>query len=111
MISWIQKYFQHHFRTVFGVMLALMIISLVGFYNASGGFGRGGGGTQRGSEPFFGLDLANPEDAQRIISDADISLRLQLKFDVPAENYAYIRQAALWLADQFHLPVPGKTEL
>ncbi|MEI6861987.1 MAG: hypothetical protein WCL04_07020, partial [Verrucomicrobiota bacterium] len=61
MITWIQKYFQKHFRTVFAVMLALMIISLIGFYNASGGVGRGERG--RKSQPFLGLDLSNPEDS------------------------------------------------
>jgi peptidyl-prolyl cis-trans isomerase D len=111
MISWIQKYFQHHFRTIFALMLALMIISLVGFYNAAGGLGRGNAGRSQASEPFFGLDLAKPEDAQLIGGDAETSLRLQLKGDVPVQTYAEMRQASLWLADQFNLPAPGKAEL
>ena len=36
MITWIQKYFQHHFRTIFGVLLALIIVSFVFITNTSG---------------------------------------------------------------------------
>ena len=37
MITWIQKYFQHHFRTVFAILLAGTIISFVFVYGASNG--------------------------------------------------------------------------
>ncbi len=111
MISWIQKYFQKHFRTVFAIMLALMIISLI-YYNASGGLGRGGTGRERGSAPFLGLDLANQEDVRRLLDDTGLSMTLRNGFSVPTDSRlqleAYGRHAALWLADQMHLPEANK---
>ena len=52
MISWIQKTFQHHFRTVFAVLLVLIIISFVVGINASGGFGQAE--RRHVDRPFFG---------------------------------------------------------
>ena len=40
MISWIQKYFQHHFRIIFAVLLAVTIISFIFTIGASPGIGR-----------------------------------------------------------------------
>jgi len=41
MISWIQRYFQHHFKTIFAVLLAVTIISFIFTIGASPGIGRG----------------------------------------------------------------------
>ena len=40
MISWIQKYFQHHFKTIFAVLLAVTIISFIFTIGAAPGIGQ-----------------------------------------------------------------------
>jgi len=39
MISWIQKYFQHHFRVIFAVLLGVVIIAFVFTIGAAPGIG------------------------------------------------------------------------
>ena len=39
MISWIQRYFQHHFRLIFAGMLLIMAVPLIWVFNASSGMG------------------------------------------------------------------------
>jgi peptidyl-prolyl cis-trans isomerase D len=123
MITWIQTYFQRHFRTIFVGLLAVVIITFILGVNATGTFGLGDG-RGRDSQPFFGLDLANPVDAKRLRADAELNLSLadqrlnayarmgipiQLG-DAQIEGYARSRHAALWLAEQLGVPQPGKTE-
>ncbi len=118
MISWIQKYFQRHFRTVFAVLLAITIISFILGINASGGFGRATPGGEHVSRPFYGLDLASADDNQQLIEAATISAHLQLglPFNIALppdrlQGFALQRHAALWLADQLHLPASTPAEL
>src|SRR5687768_8865816 len=40
MISWIQRYFQHHFKVIFAVLLGLIIISFVFTIGAAPGIGQ-----------------------------------------------------------------------
>ena len=42
MISWIQRSFQQHFRIIFGILLAVTIISFIFTIGASPGIGRAG---------------------------------------------------------------------
>ncbi len=123
MITWIQKYFQQHFRTIFAGLLFITIITFVLGINAAGGLGRPGS-RENPSQPFFGLDLANPADRKLLREDAMLNLELAdqrisayRRMGIPIQlgeaqidSYAYPRQAALWLADQFGLSAPGKTE-
>ena len=103
MITWIQKYFQRHFRTVFAVLLGLIIVSFVFITNTSGGFGRAdrGGLVDR---PFFSYNLSLQSDQQRLFGDAGLSASLrvgpygQLDSD-QVQNYAFQRAATLHLAD------------
>ncbi len=115
MITWVQKYLQKHFRTVFAIVLASTIISLVIAYNPSGGFGRGSGASPRASQRFFDLDLNSPEDQQRLVGDASVSRYLQVGYSLPQDeqliNFAEMRYAALHLADEFHLPAPTTEEI
>ena len=39
MISWIQKYFQHHFRVIFAVLRGVVIIAFVFTIGAAPGIG------------------------------------------------------------------------
>jgi peptidyl-prolyl cis-trans isomerase D len=114
MISWIQKYFQRHFRTIFAGLLVITIVTFILGINVTGGFGRATRG-EHARQPFFDLDLGTAADSQRLLNDAGLSQALQIGISLPADarlqNYAYLRHASVWLADQFHFPTPSKTEL
>ncbi len=113
MISWIQRYFQHHFKLVFAVLLFIMALPLVWVFNPSSGVGRG---DQRSVERrFFGYNLGSQEDQGRLIGDASLSAQLQAGYAAlegdQLQNYALQRAAALALADQLHVPVSSKQEV
>jgi peptidyl-prolyl cis-trans isomerase D len=109
MISWIQRYFQKHFRLVFAVILIAVAVPMVFIYSASGGTGgdRSGKLLERS---FFGYNLGNAEQTRRIFSDATWSIRLKAGYDAlqgdQVQQYALQRIAGLALADELHLPVP-----
>jgi peptidyl-prolyl cis-trans isomerase D len=114
MITWIQRYFAHHFKTIFAVLLAVTIISFIFTIGASPGIGRG---DRRVVERhFFGYNLGLQEDQQRLMGDAGLSANLQLGSFAGLEgeqiqSYAFQRAAALHLADQWHIPSPTPAEL
>ena len=112
MISWIQNTFQHHFKTVFAVMLGLIIISFVFTIGAAPGIGRADRtGLKR---EYFGYNLSSQEDQQRLIGDAGLSANLQVGYGLEAEqihNYAFQRIASLHLADELRLPAATLTEI
>ncbi len=113
MISWIQRNFQHHFRLVFGLILAITIVSFIVSYGPSGGLGRGQKVVVR---DFFGHKLDGAAPAAADFSDARISITLQLggPGGINADQmatYALQRVAALHIADQFRLPAPSPAEL
>ena len=112
MISWIQREFQHHFRTIFTVVLAATIISFVIAFNPSGGIGRAE--RTRVDRMYFGYNLGLPDDQARVFGDAALSIQLQSEY--PAEsteiqNYGFQRTAALHFANQFHLPAATSQEV
>jgi peptidyl-prolyl cis-trans isomerase D len=113
MISWIQRNFQHHFRTIFAVILAVMIISFIFTIGATPGIGRGENSTH--SQPFFGYNLASADDQHRLFGDAQISIYLHYGFPIrpgrELEQYAFERAATLGLADQLHIPAPSEDVL
>jgi len=113
MISWIQKYFQQHFRSVFAVLLVLTIISFVFTIGAAPGIGHG---ERRAIEkPFFGLNLASNEDQQRLMGDAGLSAYLmtggQGIDNEQLQQYALHRYATLHLANELRIPQPTPAEL
>lgn len=112
MISWIQTYFQKHFRAVFAVLLFLMIASLVAIYNPASGVGRA---SQRTLErPFFGHNLGNESEVNGLRGDAVRSAQLNGMFQAnepQLEQYMLFRTASLALADQLHLPSPTEKEV
>jgi peptidyl-prolyl cis-trans isomerase D len=114
MISWIQKYFQHHFRTIFAVLLAVIIISFVFTIGASPGIGSG----ERRviDRQFFGYNLSLAGDQQRLMGDAGLSASLQVGSSAglgaeQIQNYAFQRAATLHFADQWHIPAPTTAEI
>src|SRR5262245_56385946 len=76
MISWIQKYFQHHFKTVFAILLAVTIVSFIMTIGAAPGIGRAD--RRAIDRNFFGYNLNRADDQHRLGGDASISADLQL---------------------------------
>jgi len=112
MISWIQKYFQHHFKTIFAILLAVTIISFIFTIGASPGIGRA---DRRVTErQVFGYNLASQDDQARLFGDASLSAELQFGYSpesAEVQSYAYQRAASLALADELHTPAPSKQEI
>ena len=113
MISWIQRSFQHHFRTIFAVLLAVTIISFIFTIGASPGIGRAGPKTY--SQLFFGHDLGKQGAGDNLRWDAAFSIQLQTGYmstdSSQTQEYALQRTAALALADQLKIPAPTRDDL
>lgn len=114
MISWIQRYFQHHFRTIFAVMLIIMVVPLIWVFNPSSGMS--GRDRRTIDRPFFGYNLNLLDDQQRIMGDAGLSANLQLGAmggldSEQIQNYAFQRAASLYLADEWHIPASTDAEI
>ena len=115
MISWIQKYFQHHFKVIFGVLLGVVIVAFVFTIGAAPGIGNA---DRQGvvDRPFFDYNLSMQSDQQRLMGDAGLSASLRLgafaQLDgEQVQNYAFQRAATLHLADQWHIPTPTAAEI
>lgn len=115
MISWIQRTFQQHFRSIFAVLLAVIIISFVFTIGAAPGIGDA---QKRGlvDRFFFGYNLSLQRDQEKLMGDASLSASLRVGFmaGLSAEqiqNYAFQRAAALHLADQWHIPAASREEI
>jgi peptidyl-prolyl cis-trans isomerase D len=117
MISWIQRSFQHHFKYIFAVILGATIISFVVTIGAQGGIGRAD--RTVATRDFFGHNLGSPSaptpEYQQIVNNGRLSAELQLGTasldDEQLSSYALQRVAALYFADQLHLPAATPTEM
>jgi peptidyl-prolyl cis-trans isomerase D len=114
MISWIQRYFQHHFKVIFAVLLGGIIISFVFTIGAAPGIGN----PERAMVDrfFFGYNLSLQSDQQKLMGDAGLSANLRMGGfgNLEAEqiqNYAFQRAATLHLADQWHIPAATPAEI
>jgi len=114
MITWIQRYFQHHFKTIFAVLLAVTIVSFIFTIGASPGIGRGD--RQFVERHFFDYNLSLPEGQARLFGDAQLSASLSIGSlsgldQEQLQGYAFQRAAALHLADEWHLPAGTASEI
>jgi peptidyl-prolyl cis-trans isomerase D len=114
MISWIQRYFQHHFRVIFGVLLAVVIISFIFTIGAAPGIGRAD--RQMVDRHFFDYNLSLQSDQQRLMGDAGLSANLRVGAfgnldNEQIQNYAFQRAGTLHLADQWHIPPATSAEI
>jgi len=116
MISWIQRSFQHHFRTIFSVLLAVTIISFIMTIGASPGIGRSGPKALR--QRFFGHDLVNQGASSQLFGDASLSLQTQFGLSelsgvssAQLQQFGLERIASLALADQLRIPAPTQEQL
>jgi peptidyl-prolyl cis-trans isomerase D len=108
MISWIQKYFQRHFKLVFFVILIAVGLPMVVIYSQSSGIGHGEGRVRE--QPFFNVNLANQEQARRVMTEGELSGYLRAGYAAlqggQLQEYSLQRVAGLALADKLHLPTP-----
>ncbi|MFZ5493870.1 MAG: hypothetical protein ACOZE5_00850 [Verrucomicrobiota bacterium] len=106
MISWIQRYFQHHFKLVFLIVLIAIGLPMIFIYSQSSGLGQGD--VRVREQKFFNVNLANPEQAQRIARDGELSAYLRAGYPAlqggQLQQYALQRVAGLALAEELHLP-------
>lgn len=103
MISWIQKYFQHHFRVIFAVLLAVTIISFIFTIGAAPGIGRAE--RTASNRPFFGHNLAAENEMAIVQRDTQFSSILHQQNSDPM-----FRLGALSIADELHIPAPTEAE-
>ena len=115
MISWIQRYFQHHFRIVFALVLLATIISFIIAFGPGSSVGRGIQERAPVERRFFGYNLGSQEDEARLFGDANLSATLVTGYssldNADLQNYALQRAAALSVADQLHLPAATNQEI
>ncbi len=113
MISWIQTSLQRHFRVVFFVLLAVLIVSFVFTIGTAPGIGSGDRQIQ--ARTYFDLNLSSPDDQEKLYRDANLSIALQAGFqnipEAQMQEFALERYAALYLADQLNLPGPNQEEI
>jgi peptidyl-prolyl cis-trans isomerase D len=113
MISWIQKYFQKHFRLVFFAVLIAVGLPMVVIYSQSSGIGQGS--TKVRHQPFFHVNLANQEQARRVMSDGELSGYLRAGYPAlqggQLQQYALQRVAGIALANELHLPNPAPEQV
>jgi len=104
MISWIQKYFQHHFRTIFAILLVGIIIAFVFTIGAAPGIGQAD--RKAAARPFFGHNLASENEMSTISRETQLSSILHQENSNPL-----FRLTALHLVEQLHQPGPTESEL
>jgi peptidyl-prolyl cis-trans isomerase D len=111
MISWIQKYFQKHIKLVMAAMLLVVGLPMVFIYSQSSGLGSGD--VRVREQRFFGVNLANQEQAQRVFLDGQLSAQLRLDYQAMQniQGYSLQRVAGLALADELKLPVPTDEQI
>src|ERR1700691_1733041 len=112
MISWIQRTFQHHFKIIFGIILAVTVLSFIFTIGSTPGIGRAD--HREVTKDFFGHNLASQEEQTKIGEDARLSATLRYGGGIGADQiefYALQRVAALHLADEMRIPPTGPEEL
>ncbi|MBA4137952.1 MAG: hypothetical protein C0518_11595 [Opitutus sp.] len=112
MISWIQNSFQRHFRIMFAVLLAVVIVSFVFTIGAAPGIGQAGHKVLQ--QDFFGYNLGNEQDARAIFRDGNFSAQLKGAFQASGpqlQQYSLSRIAGLSLAKDLGIPAPTEKEL
>lgn len=112
MISWIQTYFQKHFKLVFALLLIAVIVPFVFVIGATPGIGRAE--RKRLEQPFFGHNLGNETEASRLFRDAQFSAQLRGAFQATGpqlQQFALNRIAGLALADELALPEPTEKQV
>ena len=114
MITWVQRYFQSHFKIIFAVLLGIIIISFVFTIGAAPGIGQAD--RQVVDRYFFDYNLSLQSDQQRLMGDAGLSANLRMggfgNLDSDQiQNYAFQRAATLHLAEEWNIPDATPAEI
>lgn len=113
MITTLQNFFLKHNKWLFGGLLVVIIVTFVLTIGPQSFFGSSGP-QQRQSLKYYGYDLSSPADQRAMGFTAEISAILHPELRLRREqlmDYAYLRVAALGLADQLGIPNPDKDSL
>ena len=113
MISWIQITFEKHTKVFLAFLLIVITIPFVFTIGAAPGIGRGERTITK--REFFGYNIVNPGEKQRLFTDAQISLELRPDAARAAgvrnlERFSYLRTAGLALADRYRFPQPTEAQ-
>lgn len=113
MISWIQVTFEKHTKVFLAFLLIVITIPFVFTIGAAPGIGRGERTITK--RDFFGYNLVNPGTQQRLIRDARLCMELRPEAIYTSgvrsiDEFAYMRTAALALADRYRVPQPTAAE-
>jgi peptidyl-prolyl cis-trans isomerase D len=106
MISWIQRTFQNHFKLVFILLLAVMVVPMVFIYSASGGLGN----TSSQSKPIKLFGQTFTSDIERSQYDRAAGLSRGLS-QTQLGGDGYSRLAIKHLADTLGIPQPTREQL
>jgi peptidyl-prolyl cis-trans isomerase D len=113
MITWLQTFFMKHNKWLFGGLLVVVIVTFVLTIGPQSFFD-GGRGTQRRELNYFGYNLSSERDQRLLTYHAEISAMLHPDFGVRRDqlmDYAYLRAAALGIANQVGIPAPAPDAL
>ncbi len=113
MISWIQVTFEKHTKVFLAFLLIVITVPFVFTIGAAPGIGRGERTIH--NREFFGHNLINPGTQQRLLTDARIAAMLRPEIMWTSgvrsiERFAFLRTAALALADRYRIPQPTAAE-
>ncbi|MGC9449853.1 MAG: hypothetical protein ACP5I4_00280 [Oceanipulchritudo sp.] len=113
MITWLQNFFLKHNKWLFGGLLIVIIVTFVLTIGPQSFFGSSGG-QQRRALNYYGYDLSSESDQRAMAFTAEISAILHPELQLRREqlmDYAYLRVAALGIANQIGVPQPTREEL
>lgn len=112
MISWLQKVLQKHYKWLFSVILAIVIVSFVFTIGASPGIGRA---SARSQKNYYGYNLNSPQDVQKLLIEANISNLFStgqyIAHPQVAQQLAFSRPPLLYLANSLEIPAPNEFQL
>lgn len=113
MISWMQRILQKHYKWLFTIMLAIIIVAFVFTIGGSPGIGRSKISTKK--QMYYGVNLNNPDQIRELFRNANISNILNTGQSITnnqvAENLSLARPPLLTLAHKFQLLHPNEYEL
>ena len=113
MITSLQNFFLKHNKWLFGGLLIVIIVTFVLTIGPQSFFGSGAS-SQRQSLNYYGYDLTSESDQRAMSYTAEISGILHPELRLRREqlmDYAYLRVAALGMANQLGIPQPDKEQL
>lgn len=113
MITRLQTIFLKHNKWLFGGLLVVIIVTFVLTIGPQSFFG-GSGPQQHRALNYYGYDLSSEADQRTIALGAEISAILHPQLGIRNEqltDYAYMRVAAMGIANQIGVPAPSKEAL